>query len=108
MADTTSKTAPLDARPGETFDVTITKTIVSEGARKTLERMFMRDKAFRAPIDARSARHSDRPKRRGGRIYTKYTRKVHPELPVGTSAKIPATTQHARDLASVARFVEVK
>ncbi|MEM1012554.1 MAG: hypothetical protein AAGI46_10090 [Planctomycetota bacterium] len=99
---------PLAARPGKTFDVTITKALGRESARKTVERLFMSDPEFRAPIDARVKNHKDRPKRRGGRIYTKYTRKVHPDLPVGASAKISATTQHARDLASVASFVEVK
>ena len=77
-------------------------------ARKTLERLFMSDDEFRAPIDARASRHSDRPKRRGGRIYTKYARKVHPQLVIGTSANVKATPQHVKDLHSVARFIEVK
>jgi len=103
-----SDTAKLVARPGKTFDVTVTKTLARESARKTIQRLFMSDPAFRAPIDARAARHSDRPKRRGGRIYVKHTRKIPVELPVGAAAKVPATTQHARDLMSVAPFVEVK
>ena len=98
----------LQPKAGETFNVTITRTITREGARKTLERLFMSDGEFRAPIDARSANHIDRPKRRGGRIYTKYTRKVHPNLETGTSANVKATAQHVRDLQSVSRFVEVK
>lgn len=98
----------LQTKPGQTFNVTITKTIKREAARKTLERLFMSDAEFRAPLDARAANHTDRPKRRGGRIYIKYTRKVHPELIPGVSANIPATTQHVRDLQSVASFVEVK
>jgi hypothetical protein len=105
MADSSSTN--FSARPGGTFDVKIVKTVNRAGALKTLERLFMSDKAFRAPIDARAANHKDRPKRRGGRIYTKYTRKVHPDLKPGDSATIPATAQHARDLASVASFVEV-
>ncbi|MEL7237259.1 MAG: hypothetical protein AAGK78_00230, partial [Planctomycetota bacterium] len=60
------------------------------------------------PIDARSANHVDRPKRRGGRIYTKYTRKVKPSLEKGHTANIKATLQHVRDLQSVADFVDVK
>ncbi len=98
----------LTAKPGETFNVKIVKTLTHEGARKTLERLFMSDGEFRAPLDARAANHTDRPARRGGRIYTKYTRKVPPKLVTGNSATIKATAQHARDLASVARFVEVK
>ena len=97
----------LAAKPGDTFHVKIVKTPVREGARKTLERLFMSDAEYRAPIDARVANHSHRPKRRGGRIYTKWTRKVHPTLNVGEEAKIKATAQHARDLASVGGFVEV-
>ena len=98
----------LTPKPGQTLAVTITHTPTRESARKTLERLFMSDAEFRAPIDARAARHTDRPKRRGGRIYTKYTRKVHPELIKGVSASVRATPQHVRDLQSVASFVEVK
>jgi hypothetical protein len=101
-ADTT-----FTAQPGQTLSVKIVKTPAREAARKTLERLFMRDGEYRAPIDARAARHTDRPKRRGGRIYTKYTRKVHPTLEVGHTAKIPATSQYVRDLRSVGEFVEV-
>ena len=97
----------LTAKPGDTFAVKIVKTPVRESARKTLERLFMQDPEFRAPIDRRVANHKDRPKRRGGRIYTKWTRKVHPDLAIGASAKVKATTQHARDLQSVSRYVEV-
>lgn len=98
----------LAPKPGQTFAVTIKRTPTRESARKTLQRLFMSDDEFRTPIDARAARHSDRPKRRGGRIYTKYARKVHPELSIGASAKVKATAQHVKDLQSVARFIEVK
>ncbi len=98
----------LTPKPGQAFTVTITRTPTRESARKTLERLFMSDGEFRAPIDARAACHTDRPKRRGGRIYTKYTRKVHPELVKGVTASVRATPQHVRDLQSVAGFVNVK
>ena len=98
----------LAPKPGQTFTVTITRTPTRESARKTLERLFMSDGEFRAPIDARAARHSDRPKRRGGRMYTKYARKVHPDLEKGVTAAIRATPQHVKDLQSVASFVDVK
>ena len=98
----------LAPKAGQTFTVTINKTVNREGARKTLQRLFMSDAAFRAPIDARAANHTDRPARRGGRIYVKYARKVRPELVPGTSATIRATPQHVRDLQSVAAFVEVR
>lgn len=106
MAD--SSLSDLKPQAGDTVTVTVSRTIVSEGARKTIERLFMSDSDFRAPIDARSARHSDRPKRRGGRIYTKYARKVHPVLEKGTTATVKATPQHVRDLQSVSRYIEVK
>ena len=95
------------SRPGGAFEVVIARRPTREAARKTLERLFMSDRDYRAPIDARAANHSDRPKRRGGRIYVKRTRKVHPTLDVGHRASVKATTQHARDLASVSEFVEV-
>ena len=98
----------LAPKPGKTFTVTLTRTPTRESARKTIERLFMSDGEFRAPIDARAARHSDRPKRRGGRIYTKYARKVHPTLEKGVTATVRATPQHVRDLQSVATFVDVK
>jgi hypothetical protein len=98
---------PTTAKPGGKLRVTIKRTINRESARKTLERLFMSDKAFRAPIDARSANFKPLPKRRGGRIWTKYPNKVHPDLAKGSSATVLATPQHVRDLASVSDFVDV-
>ena len=98
----------LAIKPGDTYTVTVSKAVTREGARKTLERLFMSDAVFRAPLDARAANHKDRPKRRGGRIYTKYTRKIHPEIVPGQTATVRATAQHVRDLQSVASFVDVK
>lgn len=98
----------LQPKPGDTYTVTITRNLTRQSARRTLERLFMSDRGFRAPLDARAANHADRPKRRGGRIYTKYASKVHPELAPGSTATIKATPQHVRDLQSVASFVDVK
>lgn len=106
MADSTL--SDLQPKTGGTYTVTINRNINRESARKTLERLFMSDDEYRAPIDARSANHVDRPKRRGGRIYTKYTRKVKPQLEKGHTATIKATLQHVRDLKSVSGFVDVK
>ena len=97
----------LDLKPGATVRVTINKTIKREGARKTLERLFMRDKAVRGPIDARSKNFKEQPKRRGGQIWTKRPNKVHPKLDRGVAATIKATPQVLKDLGSVADFVEV-
>jgi hypothetical protein len=44
----------LDLKNGATVRVTISKTITREAARKTLERLFMRDRAVAKPIEARS------------------------------------------------------
>jgi hypothetical protein len=96
------------AKPGANFKVTIKKALTRATAVTTLERLFMQDKAFAAPIVARSANFKAKPKRRGGRIWTKYPNKVHPVLKAGSTATVPATAQYARDLGSVQEFVEVK
>ena len=97
----------LDLKPGKTVRVTINKTIKRDAARKTLERLFMRDKAVRGPIDARSKNFKELPKRRGGQIWTKRPNKLHPGLDKGAAATIKATPQHIRDLQSVEDFVDV-
>ena len=98
----------LELKPGATVRVTISKTIKREGARKTLERLFMRDKAVRGPIDARSKNFKELPKRRGGQIWTKRPNKVHPTLAPGAAASVKITPQAIKDLNSVAEFIEVK
>ena len=97
----------LAAIPGGKFRVTIKKTITRDAAFKTLERLFMTDNAVSAPIHAREKNFADKPKRRGGRIWTKRPNKVHLDLSKGTTATIKATAQHVRDLGSVAEFVDV-
>ena len=98
----------LQAKPGKTVRVTITKTINRDGARKTLERLFMQDKAVWQPMERRSRNFKELPKRRGGVIWTKRPNKLHPSLERGATATIKATPQHMRDLTSVGDFVEVK
>ncbi len=97
----------IQAKPGQTLRVTITKSINREGARKTIERLFRKDKAITAPLDARSANFKHIPKRRGGRIWTKRPNKIHPKLVLGVAATIKATPQALKDLNSVASFVQV-
>ena len=104
--------APAEAsapahQPGQTVRVTIKRLINRAGARKTIERLFLKDKSHRDPLDARSANFIPLPKRRGGCIWTKRVNKVHPPLAAGDSATIKATPQHLRDLKSVEEFVEV-
>jgi len=98
----------IDLKPGGNVRVTIQKTISRDSARKTLERLFLKDKSIAAPIDARSNNFKELPKRRGGCIWTKRPNKVHPTLSQGAKATIKATPQTIRDLNSVASFVEVK
>ncbi len=97
----------IDVKPGQTVQVTIKKTITREGARKTLERLFMKDKVIAGPIEARSRNFEEKPKRRGGVIWTKRPNKVHPKLSAGTTATFKATPQVVRDLDSVEAFVDV-
>jgi hypothetical protein len=95
-------------KPGATVRVTINKTVNRAAARKTLERLFMMDKAVHGPMDQRSRNFKELPKRRGGCIWTKRANKLHPELTKGATATVRATPQHLRDLKSVSDFVEVK
>ena len=98
----------LDLKPGTTVRVTVSKTISRAAAKKTLERLFMKDKAVSGPIAARSRNFKELPKRRGGVIWTKRPNKVHPPLNPGASATVLATPQAIKDLNSVANFVDVK
>jgi hypothetical protein len=96
-----------ELKPGGNVRVTINKTIRRAGARKTLERLFMKDKAISKPIGLRSRNFIELPKRRGGVIWTKRPNKVHPSLERGQAATILATAQTIKDLNSVKDFVEV-
>ncbi len=97
----------LDLQPGKTVRVTINKHINRDAAKKTLERLFMKDKAVTSPLEKRSRNFKEQPKRRGGTIWTKRPNKLHPELNKGASATITTTPQAIRDLNSVAAFVDV-
>jgi hypothetical protein len=105
-SDTTM--AAIDTlKPGQTVRVTISKSITRDAARKTLERLFLKDKAVANPIAARSRNFKELPKRRGGVIWTKRPNKVHPDLNRGAAATILATPQAIKDLRSVENFVDV-
>ena len=97
----------IDLKPGTTVRVTINKTINRESARKTLERLFMKDKTISGPIEKRSRNFIELPKRRGGQIWTKRPNKVHPTLERGAAATVKVTPQAAKDLRSVEDFIEV-
>src|SRR5882724_4573463 len=98
----------IAAKPGQTLQVTVSKHINRASAKKTIERLFMLDKAVSKPLARRSRNFKELPKRRGGQIWTKRPNKLHPALTTGASATIKATPQLLRDLASVETFVEVK
>src|SRR5881396_1753709 len=97
----------LDLKPGATVRVTVSKHITRDAARKTLERLFMKDKSIAKPIDQRSRNFEELRKRRGGCIWTKRPNKVHCDLNRGASATIKTTPQSIKDLNSVASFVDV-
>lgn len=99
---------PFDFKPGTALRVTINKTVNRAAAKKTLERLFMSDQAVAKPIEARERNFKPRPKRRGGRIWTKWPNKVHPKLARGDAATIKATPQALKDLGSVEDFVQVQ
>ncbi len=98
----------IDLTPGQTVRVKISKFIRREIAKRTLERLFMQDKAISGPLAARARNFQAKPKRRGGRIWTKYPNKLHPNLDVGVEATFKVTPQTIKDLNSVKNYVEVQ
>jgi hypothetical protein len=98
----------IDFKPGQSVRVTISKTPTTAAARKTIERLFNKDKALVAPLEARSRNFKEQPKRRGGQIWTKRPNKIHLTIEKGVAANVLATAQSLKDLASVEKFVEVK
>jgi hypothetical protein len=97
----------MELKAGQVVRVTISKSIARASARKTIERLFLKDKAIAKPIRQRSRNFIAIPKRRGGCVWTKRPNMLHPELETGTAATIVATAQAIRDLASVEGFVSV-
>jgi hypothetical protein len=97
----------LNLKTGTAVRVTILKSINRASARKTLERLFMRDKAITKPLKLRSRNFKELPKRRGGVIWTKRPNKLHPSLAKGASASVNVTPQSIKDLLSVETFIEV-
>ena len=97
----------IDVKPGQSVRVTISRAITRAAARKTIERLFLKDKSIRTPLAARSRNFKELPKRRGGVIWTKRPNKLHPDLAKGDSAVVRTTPQSLRDLNSVEDFVTV-
>ena len=97
----------MDINPGSRVTVTVTSTVRTQNARKTLARLFIKD-----PAIAKIRRRGPKPvrgSRRAGRIWEHRpagSAQIPPE--VGESAKLVATVDVIRDLQSVARYVKVK
>ena len=96
-----------NVKPGQSIRVTISKSITRAAARKTIERLFNKDKALTAPLEARAKNFKELPKRRGGQIWTKRPNKLHLPLKKGDAADVKTTLQSLKDLASVEEFVQV-
>jgi hypothetical protein len=94
-------------KPGQQVRVTINKTINRAAARRTIERLFCKDKTLTKPLALRSRNFIPLPKRRGGQIWTKRPNKIHLPLNKGDAATLIATPQAIKDLASVQDFVQV-
>jgi len=92
--------------PGSKVKVTIKRTPLSGGARKTLARLFHMDRRI-----ARTRRRKPKPttsKRRGGRNWIGRPRGTVTAVPkVGDSCELFCTLDVVRDLASVERYVDV-
>ena len=99
---------PFDFKPGSSVRVTVSKTVSRASAQKTLERLFMTDRAVAKPIEIRSRNFKEIPKRRGGQIWTKRPNKVFPKIVPGAVATIKATPQALKDLESVETFITVQ
>ena len=97
----------MDFKAGQKVKVVISKPVNRAAARKTLERLFMKDKAVSGPIAVRSANFVDIPKRRGGRIWTKYAVKLHATIVRGKEATLQITPQVVKDLNSLGDLVQV-
>ena len=97
----------IDLKPGQQVRVTISKTINRAAARRTIERLFSKDKSVTKPLALRSRNFIPLPKRRGGQIWTKRPNKLHLPLNKGDAATFTATPQAIKDLASVEDFVQV-
>lgn len=97
----------LELKPNTTVKLRIAKSVNRAAARKTIERLFLQDNAIAKPIEARAKNFKAQPKRRGGRIWTKWPNKIHPNLVRGTVATIQTTPQTIKDVNSVAEFLEL-
>ena len=97
----------LEIKSGQTVKLTLTATPTRAAARKTLERLFLTDKSISKPRAARARNFKDKPKRRGGALWTQHPNKPDLNLAKGSSATVTLTPQFIKDVNSVADFVQV-
>lgn len=97
----------MNLEPGKNVTVTVTASVITPRAQKTLARLFLKDPA--RPDKRNHPRKPFSEKRRGGRWWSNYkTGTVAMPPSKGQSAKLTATVDVIRDLESVAKYVSVK
>jgi hypothetical protein len=97
----------MNLEPGKNVTVTVTASVITPRAQKTLARLFLKDPA--RPDKRNHPRKPYTEKRRGGRWWSNYkTGTVAMPPSKGQSAKLTATVDVIRDLQSVAKYVSVK
>jgi hypothetical protein len=95
--------------PGTSVCVEIKTTPRKDAAVKTLRRICAKDPEIDRQVQSvQRKRPSDRPKRRGGRVWHHLMKTISPvTLTAGAKYRVLATVDVLRDLASVARWVSV-
>ena len=97
----------MDIQPGKSVTVTVTRTIISEAAQKTLARIFMKDESIAKSRNTEPKKVRLIP--RAGRLWAHRPRGTSNRVPtVGDSATLSPTIDVVRDLESVARYIEIK
>ena len=95
-----------EIEPGKKVKVVVTSEPRSEGAAKTLARLFLKD-----PTIAKTRTRKPKPtvdRRRSGRIWSNPRRGTVAVRPrQGDSCELVCTLDMVRDLASVERYVEI-
>ncbi len=100
----------MDIQPGTKVEIEIRKVPRAAAAAKTLTRICAKDpQVAKARRIRKRNRPSVRTKQRGGRIWKHRMRSKLPvTLDPGKTYTVRATLDVVRDLASVARYVEVR
>jgi hypothetical protein len=97
----------MDIQPGSQVTITVTRSINTANAQKTIARVFLQDPAIRKTrrMAPKKVMHT----RRAGRIWNHRPRGSDAVVPTtGESATVQATVDVIRDLQSVSRYIDVK